>query len=302
MSTTKSIQDFYCRIQYMIARELFQELNQKGFPYAVIKGCPLAYYKTGNPGTRLSGDIDILLPRQNVKEIKRILSKMGYTTSYEPDRKEKILMMASSHQVLPYSKSMGNFELQMDVNFDLFWGEYKGIRIDINEFLNDAVWMDMFGYEIRTLPPLKMLVQLLLHHYKEMNSLFYLTHNRPIKKRFFEDVYLLCKRYDQELNVQNVYDISCKYDILPYVYYVFYYTKEVYNDSMLDKYLAALYSLEGEYLLNYYGLTNQERKEWKLDFKERLEQDISDYIQGEMTNSDIEKLGMSRKLFGFDIT
>ena len=300
MNSTKGIQNIYCRVQYTIARDLFQELNRIGFPYAVVKGGPLAYYKTGDPTTRVSGDIDILIPRQNVGEIKLLLRHMGYTTSYEPDRKEKILMMASSHQVLPYSKSRGSFELQVDVNFDLFLGEFNGKRIDIIEFLSDTVWMDIYGCKIRTLPPLKMLVQLILHHYKEMNSFFYLTHACPIKKRFFEDVYLLCKRYNQEISVESVYEISCRYHILPYVYYVFYYTKEVYNDSILDPYLVALYSFEGESLLNCYGLTEQERRVWKLDFMERLEQDISDYIQYDMSNSDREKLAMSKRLFGFE--
>ena len=89
---------------------------------------------------------------------------------------------------------------------------------------------------------------------------------------------------------------------MPYVYYIFYYTKELYNDNVLEPYLETLYSLEGEELLSCYGLTQQERKRWKINFEERLEQDISEYIQGEMTDKDKEKLAMSKKLFGFETT
>lgn len=290
----------YSKMQYKFASGLFHDLNRSKCPYVVVKGSPLAYYKTGNPGTRLSGDIDLLTPRENINQIDDILRHNGYLTSYVPNRNEHVLMLASSHQILPYKKMYGKFELQIDVNFDLFWGEFGGPRIDIAEFMEDAIWLEVYGYKIKTLPPLKMLVLLILHHYKEMNSVFYLMHANPIKKRFFEDVYYLCKSYIKEISPQNLYDLSLKYQILPYVYYLFYYTSKVYDDRMLDTYLDVLYSNEGEDLLNCYGLTAQERKEWLLSFEERLERDISEIIRVNMTKTDREKLMLSKKLYGCD--
>ena len=250
----------YSKMQYKFARGLFQDLNHRNCPYVVVKGSPLAYYKTGNPGTRLSGDIDLLTPRKNINQIADILRHNGYLTSYVPNRNEHVLMLSSSHQILPYKKMYGKFELHIDVNFDLFWGEFIGKRIDIAEFMEEAVWMEVYGCRIKTLPPLKMLILLILHHYKEMNSLFYLMHKNPIKRRFFEDVYYICKRYPNEITPQNIYQLSCSYQILPYVYYLFYYTRKIYDDGMLDTYLDVLYSKEGETLLNCYGLTTQERR------------------------------------------
>lgn len=42
------IKDSFCKIQYMMSKGFFNGLSSYGINYAVIKGCPLAYYKTGN--------------------------------------------------------------------------------------------------------------------------------------------------------------------------------------------------------------------------------------------------------------
>lgn len=209
------------------------------------------------------------------------------------------MMVACSHQLLTYTKTIGQLPVEVDVNFDMFWGEYTGKRIDISQFLEDTVTMNLLGCEMKTLPPLKAMIQIILHHYKEMNSLFYLTGHHGYKKRFFEDVYLLCKRYPEEISVQKLYDISSEYGIIPYVYYLFYYTKKVYNDGILDAYLDTFRTDQGEELLDCYGLTKEERKIWGLSFEQRLECDVSDWVFKQMTKQDREKLTLSRKLFGF---
>lgn len=51
--------EVFCKIQYMVSKGFFNGLDSCGIEYTIVKGCPLAYYKTGNPGSRLSSDIDI---------------------------------------------------------------------------------------------------------------------------------------------------------------------------------------------------------------------------------------------------
>lgn len=287
------------RFQYKVIRSLIDDLNAHGIDYAIVKGCPLAYYKTGNPGSRDSTDVDLLISRQDIETVANLLEKNGFQTPHTPSREERIMMIASSHQILSYSKVIGKLYVDVDVNIDLFWGEYNGRRIDIKEFLGDVVWIDIYGCPVKTLPPLKAMLQLVLHHYKEMNSFFYLTGARPVKKRFFEDVYLLYKRYSQEITVEKLYNYGEYYNITPYLYYMFYYTRMVYEDPELDAFLEAFYSEEGIRLLNCYGLTEKERKEWKISFEERLDTDISMIVYDEMSEEDKTKLTLSKNLFGF---
>lgn len=298
MGVQKDIQEVLCRIQYILGNSLFERLNTANMKYAVVKGCPLAYYKTGNPGTRVSSDIDILIQRQDVNQITRILDSVGFRGSYKINREERVMLIMSSHQLPSYRKTVDKFGVDVDVNFDLFWGEYTGKRIDVAEFLEDAIDMEIYGCKIKTLPPLKMMIQIILHHYKEMNSIYHLTGHVAIKKRLFEDIYIMCRRYPEEISVDNLYNICSRYEIIPYAYYMFYYTRKVYDDSVLDAYIDAFRTEEGQALLNCYGLSAQERRQWKINFEERLDKDVSEQIYEELEESDIEKLERSRRLFG----
>ncbi len=292
------VQSLLSKVQYRFAQKIFCELDLNEIEYAVIKGCPLAYYKTGNMGTRLSSDIDVLISRKSINGVSDIVEQNGFLCSDRITRAERIMLVSHSHQLPSYYKSVGNYSIQIDINFDLFWGEYTGKRIDVAEFISDTVEMEIYGCQVKTLPPLKTMIQLILHHYKEMNSLYHLTGHVAIKKRFFEDVYLLCQRFPEEISVRKLYEACCRYAILPYAYYIFYYTRKIYDDKMLDVYLEALQTEAGGLLLEYYGLAAQERRRWKIPFEERLDQDVSDLIYSELTESDIEKLERNRRLFG----
>ncbi len=290
--------EVFCKIQYMVSKGFFNGLDSCGIEYTIVKGCPLAYYKTGNAGSRLSSDIDILISRRDIDKVVGILEDNGFQSSYMLNRRERIMLVSNSHQIPAYHKCLGKCSVQIDVNFDLFWGEFAGKRVDVTEFLKGAAEMDIYGCRIRTLPPLKCMVQIILHHYKEMNSLYHLTSHVAIKRRMFEDIYALCKRYPTEISVDKVYEASDIYGILPYAYYMFYYTRQVYADAILDGYLEALCTEEGKELLDCYGLSDQERKTWKISFPERLEANLTEMIESGLSGEDREKLERNRRLFG----
>ena len=86
--------------------------------------------------------------------------------------------MAYSHQILSYHSDVMGFHLNVDVNYDIFGDEYEGKRCSIEKFLNGTAEMEIHGAAVKPLPIEKAFVQLILHHYKEMNSLYLLSqHN-----------------------------------------------------------------------------------------------------------------------------
>lgn len=186
MEENEILQEIRGSMQYFIAKNIICELNEEGISYVIVKGCPLEYYKTGQFGTRISNDIDILISRQDIVKLEKILVKNGFKCTYDLERKERIMLVSSSHQIPPYCKKMGKLYSQIDVNFDLFWGEYTGKRIDIEEFISETVEMQIYGCKIKTLPPLKTIIQVILHHYKEMNSLYHLMGHVAVKKDFLK--------------------------------------------------------------------------------------------------------------------
>lgn len=266
----------------------------------IIKGEVLSLMAYRSLGVRKSSDIDILIPRRNVKILEKILISKGYIHQLGTveERAARILCMSSSHQLMSFYKKSKGVNIQIDVNFDILWGEYTGKRIDIDEFVSDRMRIDLFGYKVNVLKPDRALIQLILHHYKEMNSIFILATRNSINYKMFRDVYYLWKNNKESINFDGFYDRCSKYEIVPYVYYILYYTNCIFKDEELKEFVRKFETPEGTRLLNSYGLSDKERKYWKIDFQKRLEvENLFKEIEKDMTLDDIKKININKNLF-----
>ena len=287
----------YSAIRFMAIKDCIQQLDN--LPYAIVKGEPLSFFSYGEYSKRITNDIDILTTRSNVKDICNVFLKHGFQFIHGINRREQISIVVGSHQVVPLYKRINSFDINIDLNFDVFWGEYTGKRIDMAKFLSDTFDMDVYGCIIRSLRPLKSFVQLILHHYKEMNSIYHLAGHNCINYNMFKDVYYLWKKNKKDITLERLYFLCHEYEIVPYAFYVLYFTNWIFKDVELQKYIDALHTSEGEYYLDYYGLAEKERKLWKVDFQTRLETDnLYELIKDDLTEEDIEKLERNRRIFG----
>ena len=158
--------------------------------------------------------------------------------------------------------------------------------------------MDIYGVKVNTLSPLKAMIQLILHHYKDMNSIFLLASRKSIKYNMFKDLYYLLKNNLDTITLDELFIVSDAYEIIPYVFYVLFYTGQVFEDKILKQYIEAFRTPKGEALLNCYGLCDKERKEWKCDFQTRLEaKNLYDLIKDDLTDKDREKMGINKHVF-----
>ena len=266
--------------------------------YAIIKGEVLSKQAYGENGIRQSSDIDMLIPRRKIHEIENALGECGFYNS-SLTRSDKIALLSASHQVAPWIKEIYPWGvIVLDLNFDIFWGEYEGKRIDIEEFLSDTIEMEVYGVKVKTLPPIKAMIQLVLHHYKDMNSIFLLATRKSIKYDMFKDVYYLLKNNLNTIPLDKLYAMSAEYEIIPYVFYVLYYTGQVFDDDIIKRNIEAFRTTEGEELLNCYGLCDKERKEWKCDFKTRLEaENLYELIKDDLNESDLRKIAINKRVF-----
>lgn len=284
-------------------RKTYQEIfaflaSLTDYYYAVVKGEILSFMAYGEFGMRNSSDVDILVSKETLPKVEKILEENGYAT-ISHSRADHVIMLTFSHQVSPWSKPMPPFGyVTIDLNFDIFWGEYEGKIIDIDEFLSDTIGMNIHGVNVKTLPPIKALIQLILHHYKDMNSLFLLATRKSIKYDMFKDVYYLLKNNLDTIPLDKLCAMSAEYEIIPYVFYVLYYTGQVFDDNDLRQYIEAFRTPKGEALLNCYGLCAKERKEWKCDFKTRLDsENLYELIKNDLTDKDREKISINKRIF-----
>lgn len=281
----------------VIYNDLAKLLSIVPFQYSLIKGKALSLQAYNNTSSRKSGDVDILITKKDVCTFENILRSHGYVCTDEK-RANRVFCLNSSHQILPYVKNQSGVKIEVDVNFDIFWGEYSGTRIDISRFLSDVQEIDLYGHKIKTLTPLKSLIQLILHHYKDMNSIFLLATRKSIKYDMFKDVFFLIKNNLDTITLDNLYALSLEYEIIPYVFYVLYYTGQLFNDEIIWEYTEAFRTPVGESLLGLYGLNSNEQKEWKCDFKTRLESNnLYDLIKDDLSADDREKIDINCNIF-----
>jgi len=286
---------FLNNLKYQNVSEVFQEISD--IPYAVVKGEPLSLAAYGAFGCRGFGDIDLLIPRSYLDSVERILRSLQYKTNLT-NRRDRLLLMSYSHQLIEYTKYYDDMMIEIDLNFDILWGEYQGSRIDMDNFLSDTIAMDIHGIRVKTLTPIKALIQLVLHHYKDMNSIFLLATKKSIKHIMFKDLYYYFKNNKHHFPLEKLYKLCEKYEVVPYVYYILYYTGLLFDDKDLQQYVDAFYCEEGNNLIDHYGLNESEQHKWSVDFKTRLDSNnLFDLIKDDLTVKDIEKININKKLF-----
>ena len=131
-----------------------------------------------------------------------------------------------------------------------------------------------------------------------MNSIFLLATEKCFKVDMFRDIYNLLKNNSKDISLDALYTVSAEYGIIPYVYYVLYYTSLLFHDELLKKYTDAFATEEGEALLDAYGLDMQERRKWKVDFQTRMDKDnLYNFIKDDLTDRDIRKIAINKKVF-----
>ena len=300
MSTADNLYTIERKILYKELKPLFEAMSSVN--YAVVKGEVLSQQIYGVPDKRRSSDIDILIDKSNVKFLEGELQKLGFEQQLPEDtneaRRNRVLCMTYSHQIPSYHKDVMGFHLNADVNYDIFWGEYEGKRCSVEEFLNDTVDMEIYGVTVKTLPVEKAFVQLVLHHYKEMNSLYHLSQHNCIRTDMFNDIYYMINKNQEVLTADRVKLICEKYFIGSFVHYMLYYACRIFRDNLLIDLSDDLDCFESAELISSYGLCAKERKLWKISFEKRLDNDdIWSNIKNDLTEADVQKLLLNDSVF-----
>ena len=277
-------------------KEIKPILNMFDFPYTIIKGEALSLLAYGKLGQRNSGDIDILLSKSNTKKAIGIIEKYSFYCKNKR-REQEIFMRGFSHQLTPYAKKTGLIYTEIDINYDIFWGEYSGKRISIDDFISDAIEVSIYNCNTFSLSPIKAFIQLALHQYRDMNSIYLLSNRKSINISGLKDIYFLLKRNLNNIKLNELYDLCEKLQIIPFVYYVLYYTNIIFSDQTLKSYIHAFETVDGIELLNCYGLSNEERKTWKYDFITRLNSnDIFQLIKCDLSIKDLAKIEYNKNM------
>lgn len=278
---------------------LINLLEQKAvFPYAIVKGEVLSCLAYGAPGKRNSGDIDVLVDKKDLKALEKILKEDGFESA-ELSRQEKIVARAFSHQIEPYHKQLSLGMLEIDINYELIWGEWTGKKPSVREMLERREAIDIFGIQVPTLKVEDAFIQLCLHHYKDMNVLFHLTLHNPISRRLFDDVAGFWKLQRDNMDLQRLRLWLDEYQLTPFFYYIAHYTARVCDVPEMESWAKELESPEGIRLLDTFGLAEDERKTWPISFEQRFEnEELPELVRSMLTEKELKKVEQNHKIFG----
>ena len=287
--------------RYKLCAELFNKLEECHIPYAVIKGAVLSAAAYKDPFIRHSGDIDLLVNRKNIDQIKKILLVLGFLqgrvteNGIEPfSRRELLFQTSMSHQIAPFVKETNNKlypYVNVDVNLDILWGESKQ-NSDMDFVLVKTQDTTINDITFKKLCPEMELISLCLHHYKDMNSI-YLLYERGLKLSHFCDIYFFIKNCN--LNLETLYTYCRKLNVSEYVYYCLYYTNLIFENSELKEYMALLHSENADALIDKFGLNEEERQIWNIDFYTRLfDINMSNYLDNILSEESLNKIKVNQ--------
>ena len=291
-----------CIIQrYRTCDELFREFEEHSIPYAVIKGAVLSSSAYNDPFCRRSGDIDVLISRKSIDVVKQFMLQAGFVqgriteNGIEPySRKELLFQTSMSHQTAPFVKETNNQlcpYVNVDINLDILWGE-SGTTTDMEFVLENIQNTVVYDIPVKKLCPEMEFIALCLHHYKDMNSL-YLLYERGLALNHFCDIYFFVSNC--RMDPETLHIFCQRLDVGAFVYYCLYYANRIFKDNKLEEYMALLYSESAEALLDQFGLTDQERQVWDIDFYTRLfDLHMRDYLENKLSDECLNKIKINQ--------
>ncbi len=284
-------------VRYQSCASIFTQLEKQKIPYAVIKGAVLSLSLYGNAFVRRSGDIDLLICRNDADRIKQLLLSEGFIQGRITEqgivpfsRYELLYYTAQTHQLAPFIRKTNNPlcpYVNVDVNFDLLWGEAnRSLTMDF--VLSKTELVSICNVTVRKLKTEMEFISLCLHHYKDMNSL-YLLYKGKLKLGLFCDLYAYLSNAAPD--PKHLAELCDTLSVSLYVKKCISDTEKVFGKNTLtQRYLQYLHCPN---LPDTYGLAKTEIHPWPFALPERLFVDIRSYFDQTLSLEEKEKIKLN---------
>ena len=285
--------------------KIFETLEKLRIPYAVIKGAYLDKMAYKNIGLRYSYDIDFLIEKKNYNKVHRLMLESGFVAGEwnaienkidEATRESVIYNLMYTHQAVPYVKieKFSGYEqdISVDLNFSISWGEDKQGFSLTTQLLDDTQIIEYENVKYRVLNPEAFLIQICMHSYRDMNTLF-LIKTGKFQLRLLCDVFYFIFFNVEKLNAEKFINICKQHNYEKYIYYVLYYTTEVFDNFFWIDYVMKCIKPKDVSFLDTYGISSGEIKKWPIDFRDRVMScDLFNTLTAYLTEDDIKKMNI----------
>lgn len=160
---------FFNMFLYAEAKKIVQALSQKNIPAILFKGASLSQDVYGNIALRPSADIDILVQKDSIQEVKKTFFELGFSF---PQMLMSEDFYYRNHFHIPFSKNLKNFPIEIEIHWNLM-DKYLLAATNIFEIWERKRNLDFEGAQTYGLSYEDELIYLALHTLKHgyMNTL-----------------------------------------------------------------------------------------------------------------------------------
>ena len=210
----------------MQLKHLANILTNVEFNYSLLKGSFLST-SLYEPGQRVSNDFYILISSEIISRLQKLLIDNGFVQGgvnssnkiVPATRREILESRLNFGQTVPFVKIVENSPLIIDINFSL---DFKASANNIvGEFLNDIVIAIFENVRFKTLSPIKFLLHLACHLYKEATTYDWVVRRRDLMLYKFCDIYMFICKYGTTEYFSDLVEQIKKYGLEKECYYTF---------------------------------------------------------------------------------
>lgn len=245
---------------------LFSKFEQNNINFAGLKGV-IFNSSIYNLSVRKSNDVDILVCESDLKKIDMLLREEGFIQSLdggktEANKKEKLIQIMNYHDLVPYYKRVGDYNLKLDINFQ-FVGKNDEITKDVLSYGTEIYTGN--GYRIRGLNRYTHLCHLAVHFYRETTNTLWTDTHRDLEIYKLVDIENTIRKYTLE-DLNKWLEIAFKFKLERQCYFMLHYLNRFYPNERYCLLMSRLKPVNENYLNEITIGTTEKTKNRDTDF------------------------------------
>lgn len=248
-------------------------LEKNTISFVFLKGNSTCFGLYEKLGARRFRDIDILVEKNDVRLVKKVLSEAGIKPEQEDDYNVKSAYFEMvTHQTYPFiakNEYLADGGIEIDINFG--YGPeavLKNPKI-VSEALQRKTAVIYKGNVIPCLSHEDEVIFLCIHIWRDAVYLHRIKNNSDIRLYQYYELVELIRKY--ELDWDFIHDFTKKYNLSDYVYYALYHTLMICPE--LKEKVSAFMNRTGISRVDFldeFGAENKTPGKWPIPFSERI--------------------------------
>ena len=225
-----------------LVRPIFEELQQSGVPYILLRGLmfqDLLY--GGNRGLRAFSDIDLLMLRKDLKKVKNLLQSWKYRSidgAFRDSYYEK------HHLHLAYVQPERN------ITFEVHWAldhDYTNYHIDMESIFREVSPETVIGIEMPAMKPDDLLITTVVHAFKHYPMMKYFYHYPVLRRSVYQDghlvrlldICLILESMREDLDPESILRKAERWEVAQPFSATMHAIKTIFDPDGIDPYLRA---------------------------------------------------------------